>query len=58
MREMVKGTRAITKNPDIMLKDLRKEMGYSNSLRNMLIGYLDYLSGKGRNAALHYVKKD
>lgn len=41
-----------------MLKDLRKEMGYSNSLRNMLIGYLDYLSGKGRNAALHYVKKD
>lgn len=58
MREMVKVQELLLKNPDIMLKDLRKEMGYSNSLRNMLIGYLDYLSGKGRNAALHYVKKD
>ena len=55
---MVKVQELLLKNPDIMLKDLRKEMGYSNSLRNMLIGYLDYLSGKGRNAALHYVKKD
>ncbi|HHK5530400.1 TPA: DUF3800 domain-containing protein [Bacillus paranthracis] len=58
MQEMLRVQELLLRNPDIVLKDLRKEMGYSNSLRNMLIGYLDYLSGKGRNAALHHVKNN
>ncbi|WP_243292890.1 DUF3800 domain-containing protein [Bacillus sp. FJAT-47783] len=37
------------RKPDDTTKDIRLRMGYTNNQLRMLLGYLDQLSGKGRN---------
>ncbi len=37
------------RNPIDTTKDIRLKMGYTNNQLRMLLGYLDQLSGKGRN---------
>ncbi|TGA98010.1 DUF3800 domain-containing protein [Sporolactobacillus shoreae] len=53
LNEMARINRIRNFKPDIQLKALRREMGYPNTRRNMILGYLDQLRGFSRNSFLN-----
>lgn len=52
IQEMVKIQKIISEIPNIKTKELRKKLGYPNSLLRLLLGYRDQLNGEGRNEYL------
>ncbi|SEO09275.1 hypothetical protein SAMN04489762_3471 [Terribacillus saccharophilus] len=52
LQEMVKLKNILSVNPDLRLKEIKKAMEYSNTMGNILIGYLNELDGLDRNNAL------
>ncbi len=53
MDEIVKLQNIFYTNPGLSIKQYQNLMGYSGSLRRMLIGYMDQVQGRGRN---YYLK--
>lgn len=54
IEQIVKVQTILSKNPNIDTKKLRKMMGYPNTMLRLLQGYIDQITGIGRNSSLFY----